>query len=33
MRWLERYPTEGEPQLQHFVEITASLARRELSDA
>ena len=31
MRWLERYLTEGTPRLQHFAEITASLANRELS--
>jgi hypothetical protein len=29
MRWLERYPAEGSPRLQHFAEITASLAARE----
>lgn len=29
MRWLERYITEGSPRLQHFAEITASLAKRE----
>jgi hypothetical protein len=29
MRWLERYLTEGSPRLQHFAEITTSLARRE----
>jgi hypothetical protein len=29
MRWLERYLTEGSPRLQHFAEITASLAKRE----
>jgi hypothetical protein len=29
LRWLERYLTEGTPRLQHFAEITASLARRE----
>jgi len=29
MRWLARYLTEGEPKLQHFAEITASLAKRE----
>jgi hypothetical protein len=28
MRWLERYLIEGEPRLQHFADITASLARR-----
>jgi hypothetical protein len=30
LRWLERYVTEGSPRLQHFAEITASLASREL---
>ena len=29
LRWLERYLTEGSPRLQHFAEITASLAKRE----
>jgi hypothetical protein len=29
MRWLERYLTESSPRLQHFAEITASLAKRE----
>jgi hypothetical protein len=29
MRWLERYFVEGEPKLQHFAEITASLAKLE----
>jgi hypothetical protein len=29
MRWLERYLTEGPPRLQHFAEVTASLAKRE----
>jgi hypothetical protein len=29
MRWLERYLTEGSPRLQHFAEITASLAKHE----
>ena len=29
LRWLERYLTEGSPRLQHFAEITASLAERE----
>ena len=33
MRWLERYLSEGTPRLQHFAEITASLARRESSSA
>ena len=32
MRWLERYLTEGSPKLQHFAEITASLAKRESTD-
>ena len=27
LRWLERYLTEGSPRLQHFAEITASLAK------
>ena len=30
MRWLERYLSEGEPRLQHFADITARLAKREL---
>ena len=30
LRWLERYLTEDSPKLQHFAEITASLAKREL---
>ena len=30
MRWLERYLTEGSPRLQHFAEITAGLARKDL---
>jgi hypothetical protein len=29
MRWLERYLTEGSPRLQHFAEITASLAKHQ----
>jgi len=29
LRWLERYLTEGSPRLQHFAEITASLAKVE----
>ncbi len=29
MRWLQRYLTESSPRLQHFAEITASLAERE----
>ena len=32
LRWLERYITEGSPRLQHFAEITASLAKREALD-
>jgi hypothetical protein len=30
MRWLERYLAESSPRLQHFAEVTASLAKREL---
>ena len=30
LRWLERYLVEGSPRLQHFAEITASIAEREL---
>jgi hypothetical protein len=26
MRWLERYLTQGSPRLQHFADVTASLA-------
>jgi len=29
MRWLERYLAEGSPRLQHFADISASLAKRE----
>jgi hypothetical protein len=29
LRWLERNLTEGEPGLQHFAEITTSLAKLE----
>jgi hypothetical protein len=29
LRWLERYLAENSPRLQHFGEITASLAARE----
>jgi hypothetical protein len=29
MRWLERYLREGEPRLQHFVEVVARLADRD----
>jgi hypothetical protein len=32
LRWLERYLTEGEPRLQHFAEITGSLAKLESLD-
>ena len=32
MRWLERYLNEGKPRLQHFAEITTSLAEREPGD-
>ena len=32
MRWLERYLTEGSPRLQHFAEITVSLAKLESQD-
>lgn len=28
-RWLERYLMEGTPRLQHFADITASLAKLE----
>jgi hypothetical protein len=28
LRWLERYLVESSPSLQHFAEITASLAKR-----
>lgn len=28
LRWLERYLTERTPRLQHFAEVTASLAKR-----
>jgi len=31
MRWLERYLVESSPKLQHFAEITASLANRRHS--
>jgi hypothetical protein len=30
LRWLERYLTEGGPRLQHFTEITASLAELDI---
>ena len=29
MRWLERYPTEGERRLQHFAKVATSLASRD----
>jgi hypothetical protein len=29
LRWLERYLAEGSPRLQHFAEITTSLAKLE----
>ena len=29
LRWLERYLAEGSPRLEHFAEITMSLAKRE----
>ena len=29
MRWLERFLLEGSPRLQHFAEITTSLAKRQ----
>jgi len=32
LRWLERYLTESSPKLQHFAEVTASLAKREPTD-
>ena len=32
LRWLERYLSEGTPRLQHFAEITASLAKHEFED-
>jgi hypothetical protein len=31
LRWLGRYLSEGTPRLQHFAEITANLAKLELS--
>jgi hypothetical protein len=33
MRWLERYLAEGSPRLQHFAEVTTSLAKRELAES
>jgi hypothetical protein len=32
LRWLERYLTAGSPRLQHFAEITASLAKLDPLD-
>jgi hypothetical protein len=32
LRWLERYIIEGSPRLQHFAEITLSLAKLESKD-
>ena len=32
LRWLERYLCESEPRLQHFAELTASLAKLERLD-
>ena len=32
LRWLELYLMEDSPRLQHFAEITASLAKREPLD-
>ena len=32
LRWLGRYLVESSPRLQHFAEITASLAKREPPD-
>jgi 2-polyprenyl-6-methoxyphenol hydroxylase-like FAD-dependent oxidoreductase len=29
LRWLERYLTEASPRLQHFAEVTTSLAKLE----
>ena len=31
LRWLERYLAEGSPRLQHFAEVAASLAQREVA--
>jgi hypothetical protein len=30
MRWLERYLSEGTPRLQHFADVAADLARRDV---
>jgi hypothetical protein len=32
LRWLERYLVESSPRLQHFADITASLAKVEPPD-
>ena len=32
LRWLERYLAESSPRLQHFAEITASLAKLRRGD-
>jgi hypothetical protein len=32
IRWLERYLVEGSPRLQHFAEVTVSLAERDPID-
>ena len=32
LRWLERYLVEGSPRLEHFAEISASLANLESLD-
>jgi hypothetical protein len=32
MRWLERYLTESSPRLQHFAEISVSLAKLEVDE-
>jgi hypothetical protein len=31
MRWLERYLSEGTPRLQHFAEVAANLAKRDVA--
>jgi hypothetical protein len=33
IRWLERYLTESSPRLQHFADVTASVAKLEPDDA
>jgi hypothetical protein len=30
LRWIERYLTENTPRLQHFAEVTADLAKRNV---